>query len=86
MTRKSKSYRVDTRVSDAFTYHCYRLGLVVERVVEAMMIDTLTRDAGELGNLMAASAEWRETEPEPIPTRHMDLLRGRDGQGGPEKP
>ena len=61
MDLKNKSYRVDTRASQAFTMHCYRLGMIVERSVEALMIHSLTLDAGQLGELLEEAAKWRES-------------------------
>jgi len=59
-SRKSKSYRVDNRAVSEFTKHCYRHGLVLERMVEALMIYALSMDGSELGCMLMASANWRE--------------------------
>lgn len=55
-----KTVKVDARISERFGHHCGRLGLIQERVVEALLAYGLGLDAAELGRLLGALQQWKE--------------------------
>ncbi len=65
---KSKSFRMDPRVSTAFGEHCQAQGILIERTAEALLVYALSLDAEQIGALLKAAQEWKvsaaETEEE----------------------
>jgi hypothetical protein len=85
MARKSKSFRIDERVLDAWQKWCDRRGLLQERVAEAMLIQSMSMDGAEFARLMDAVAAWKAT-PLSAGTDPEDLARKLAGALGLGRP
>lgn len=72
---KSKSFRMDPRVSTAFGEHCQAQGILIERTAEALLVYALSLDAEQIGALLKAAQEWKATAAETEGTRAEALGR-----------
>lgn len=62
---KTKSFRLDERVQEAFIDHCHRCGFIQERTIEALMVYVMVElNAEKLGRIMDVAQDWIDEQDE----------------------
>lgn len=76
MDMARKTVRVDRRVADAFSQQCQDLGVIQERLVEALLVYGISLNHATVADLLTIAQEWKagpqETEAEKA--RHAEQV------------